>query len=434
MGIIESHQEKIAGLIRDLEATEKTRRETAIALLTLMGSRAVIKLHELLEHKDAELRCTSTAILEQIGDSRSIKPLLSLLEDPDGDVRSAAAKGLACFDDPVVISPLIQSCRETSHPGHRMRVVTTLLPLAMEGEKDARAFILERLLDRDEDLRIRLLSMEILHGLKKRESRDILAELEAEDIREITEKIEGFTQKSTKAARPEDVRSILAALASSDYFTWHQALERIRPGMTDIPDLLLAELSVRGGDANFCQRIEKALLKFGPTTLASIHAYFEKETRPGALESYLNLLRRFSSQSSIPYLRGCLRHLNASLRDPDLDQMNRERVHFLKCKVHETLASLNNASEKKDLLEMVEERDVHPNPLLLQAAGEIGDRRFLVPLMRLFSEYLELDAISAEAIKSAFLKIAAREKVRATHKMFKNLEGLNQQVLFKIFI
>jgi hypothetical protein len=432
MGITESQHEKIKRLVRDLGSADKNRRETAVALLTIMGHRAVRNLHESLKSRQPALRLHSARVLGQIGDPRSMEPLLARLADPHPDVRSLAARSLSRLDAPELVPRLIETFNKQPDPGSRQHTVTALLSKARKGDGEAKAFVRDRLLDRGENPDIRLRALEILRYLTKKESRSVTAALRKEGREDLLAEAAGLpaTAGRTRGGMTRLVRDLL----SSDYFTWRKAYQKIHPGMETLPDLLLAELADQGGDAALCQRIEDVLLKVGPGALDSIHGYLEKETGPEMLESLLNLLRGFSDKSSVPYLQRSLHKLGEMLESSRPDELTRARIHYLKAKTHNLLAALACNDEKDDLLDMLQLGEDFVSPLLIEAAGKIGDRPFLLPLLALYSRHLETDPAYAEAVKAAFLQIASRKRVRATHSVFKHLKGKDQQLLLKIFV
>jgi hypothetical protein len=92
-----SSSKQIAALVADLSAVSDVTRETAVARLTVLGSRAVERLIAAAEpggHADA--RAAAWRALEAIGDSRALEPALAALAAPDRDPAiGVAAAGVA---------------------------------------------------------------------------------------------------------------------------------------------------------------------------------------------------------------------------------------------------------------------------------------------------------------------------------------------------
>jgi len=92
-----SSSKQIDALIADLAAGSSVTRETAVARLTLLGTRAVERLIVTARSvADANARTAAWRALEAIGDSRALEPALAVLGSPEADpLVSAAAAGVA---------------------------------------------------------------------------------------------------------------------------------------------------------------------------------------------------------------------------------------------------------------------------------------------------------------------------------------------------
>jgi hypothetical protein len=88
---------QIDALIADLGGGSAVTRETAIARLTLLGTRAVDRLIAVTAAgADADVRTAAWRTLEAIGDSRALQPALAALAAPDLEPAiAAAAAGVA---------------------------------------------------------------------------------------------------------------------------------------------------------------------------------------------------------------------------------------------------------------------------------------------------------------------------------------------------
>ena len=98
MAIRASASLEVRRLLGDLEGDDAVRRETAVARLAVIGTRAV---RQILEHlaaaEPAAVKAPLLLALESIPDPRAVEPVLSALSSDDGEVRVAAiraARGL----------------------------------------------------------------------------------------------------------------------------------------------------------------------------------------------------------------------------------------------------------------------------------------------------------------------------------------------------
>jgi HEAT repeat protein len=96
VAIRSSASQEVRRLVADLTSVgpdQATRRDAAIARLTVIGTRAVRQLLDALSARPAPAQHTSLLLaLEAIPDPRAVEPVLSGLGDGDIDVRIAAAR------------------------------------------------------------------------------------------------------------------------------------------------------------------------------------------------------------------------------------------------------------------------------------------------------------------------------------------------------
>lgn len=99
MVIKRSAGQEIRTLVADLDADHEVRRETAIARLAVIGTRAVDRLLALLGEPAVSPRAVVSALraLESIGDIRALAPTLALLESPNAEIGTAAVAVLRTF-------------------------------------------------------------------------------------------------------------------------------------------------------------------------------------------------------------------------------------------------------------------------------------------------------------------------------------------------
>jgi hypothetical protein len=92
VAITRSSAREVAALLADLESGTDAARETAVARLSVIGTRAVAGLLNLLAaSRESAARAGALAALEAIGDPRAADAAFGCVDDDDGAVRSAAA-------------------------------------------------------------------------------------------------------------------------------------------------------------------------------------------------------------------------------------------------------------------------------------------------------------------------------------------------------
>ena len=98
MPITPSASRQIESLISELSSESETRREAAVARLTVAGGRAVGALVRFVGSQPAsEAKLAALRALDAIGDARALDAALGALEDPDARVVSAAVALLRQF-------------------------------------------------------------------------------------------------------------------------------------------------------------------------------------------------------------------------------------------------------------------------------------------------------------------------------------------------
>lgn len=99
MAIRTSAAKEIDGLIANLGSDRALARETAIARLTVIGSRAVARLVSLVDQPDRGVasRVAALRALEGLGDSRALEPALRAAGDADADVAAAGVAVIRTF-------------------------------------------------------------------------------------------------------------------------------------------------------------------------------------------------------------------------------------------------------------------------------------------------------------------------------------------------
>jgi hypothetical protein len=92
VGITHSSAREVAALLADLESGTEVARETAVARLAVIGTRAVAGLLKLLgSSRVSAARVGALAALEAVGDPRAADAAFRCLEEDDAAVRAAAA-------------------------------------------------------------------------------------------------------------------------------------------------------------------------------------------------------------------------------------------------------------------------------------------------------------------------------------------------------
>jgi hypothetical protein len=154
--------------------------------------------------------------------------------------------------------------------------------------------------------------------------------------------------------------------------------------------------------------------------------------------SYLHEFDRFSEATQVQIVKGLVR-LVGSIAPAEASQalnllikrlvavqesgINRRSWHFIqqiKMEIHAVLASLGCRSALDDLIALLGSGEEPVFPMVIQSVGLIGDRRALIPLIRLHALEGGETWLCTE-IRKAFRKIIRRENVDEAE--LRNLSG-----------
>jgi len=165
-----------------------SRRDSAVARLTLLGERALPPLLASLPAATAPTRLGALTVLGSLRDARALPAVLRLVGDADTRVACLAAEVAASHPDPRTIGPLSRALA-SSRPSLRRAAASALVALHAAGVVEALAPLLERLFDEREEASLRGLALDAVSLLRPRQRRPILERLGAPAHPELARRI-----------------------------------------------------------------------------------------------------------------------------------------------------------------------------------------------------------------------------------------------------
>jgi hypothetical protein len=150
------------------------------------------------------------------------------------------------------------------------------------------------------------------------------------------------------------------------------------------------------------------------------------------LESFVDLVGVQHDRRAAGPLLDQLAKLNRAIKRNG----NKQLVHCCesaKVKVHRLLADLGEKGGLDDLLDMLGDGRKRVRDGVVDAVTRLGDRRALVPLVRLYDIEEHVSFSGAQFIKEAIREIARRERVTADDRLFKDLTAAEKAVLDRVF-
>ena len=150
------------------------------------------------------------------------------------------------------------------------------------------------------------------------------------------------------------------------------------------------------------------------------------------LESFIDLIGvQHDRRSAAPFLEQ-LAKLNRAIKRNG----NKQLVHCCeaaKVKLHRHLADLGEKGGLSDLLETLGDGRKRVRDGVVDAITRLGDKRALVPLLRLYDIEEHVSFSGAQFIKEAVREIARREHVTADDRMFRDLTAAEKAILDRVF-
>ena len=294
MPIVASRARDIQRLIDQLGDARPSRRDSAVAQLTLLGERAVERLLASLPAATPAARLGILSVLGRLRDSRARAPLLKLIEDEDESVARLAAETAASDPDPRAVEPLSRALA-SPRPAPRRTAAAALARLHAAGVVEALAPLLDRLFDEAEDAAVRGLALEAVSLLGPRQLKPVLERLRATSGAELADRIEGLQTARPTSRRSEDVREPMAEGPA--------AIPRLRRRLEELSERLAAG-EAPGRIAQEKARLHVALAGLG--SRIALHDLREMlQARPcRAAEGLLEAAGRLADPTLLPAIVG----------------------------------------------------------------------------------------------------------------------------------
>ena len=150
------------------------------------------------------------------------------------------------------------------------------------------------------------------------------------------------------------------------------------------------------------------------------------------LESFIDLIGVQHDRRSAQPLLEQLAKLNRTIKRNG----NKQLVHCCesaKVKIHRLLADLGEKGGLGDLLETLGDGKKRVRDGVVDAVTRLGDKKALVPLVRLYDIEEHVSFSGAQFIKEAIREIARREHVTSEDRLFKDLTAVEKAVLERVF-
>lgn len=239
-------------------------------------------------------------------------------------------------------------------------------------------------------------------------------------------------------AAKEEIRKHVKELLSDDFSVRAASMTTLGKYGSDAAEAIVDALVRKPAETNALINFSDALAEIGKPSLNVIlhalnHIAEVKRCEDAYLiENFVDILSVLRDRRAGSTLLEQLAKLNTAIKR----NHNAQLVHcceLAKVKIHRALVELGEKGGLSDLLEMLGDGRKRVRDGVVEVITRIGDRRALVPLVRLYDIDEHVTFSGAQFIKEAIREIARREHVTPDDKLFKDLVPAERAALDRVF-
>jgi HEAT repeat protein len=239
-------------------------------------------------------------------------------------------------------------------------------------------------------------------------------------------------------AAKEEIRKHVKELLSDDFSVRAASMSSLEKYGADAAEAIVDALVKKPSEPHALTNFSDALAELGKPSLNVIlhalnHILEVKRCEDVYLiENFVDILSLLRDRRAAATLLEQLLKLNAAIKR----NHNAQLVHcceLAKVKIHRTLVEFGEKGGLEDLSEMLGDGRKRVRDGVVDAITRIGDRRALVPLVRLYDIDEHVTFSGAQFIKEAIREIARRERVTPDDKLFRDLAPAERAALDRVF-
>lgn|SRR5258708_18341333 len=238
-------------------------------------------------------------------------------------------------------------------------------------------------------------------------------------------------------AAKEEIRKHVKDLLSDDFNVRAASMTSLEKYGSAAAEAIVDAL-VKKPESQALTNFSGALAELGkPSLHVILHAlnHIVEVKRPAdayLIENFVDILSSLRDRKVAATLLEQLAKLNAAIKR----NHNAQLVHcceLAKVKIHRALVEFGEKGGLEDLIEMLGDGRKRVRDGVVEAVTKIGDRRTLVPLVRLYDIDEHVTFSGAQFIKEAIREIARREHVTPEDKLFRDLNPAERAALDRVF-
>lgn len=404
-------------------------------LLAVPRNKKVPLLIEALAKSDDYTKQKICFILGGTDDERCIEPLLALLAEPNPAVKLAAMDALQFFAVPTIV-PHLSKQLYSKKPEIRWQAVMTLASLLKLGVKEAGHVLAEKVKDETEDEKIRRMALKELRYFPAAELKPILKQFSGISSASIYAEILFMEEALAYQESPEykdrikklvdkfiQIDNILDKIKFEEKLLEHGSL---------VISLMLEQLFENPDDVKLSADITRLLDRMGaraiPALKKAFDSYndFENYRLAVAITILFFPLENERFKPVMDSVVSLLNRLNTYIDEKRSEQITTE-FDYIKSEIHLLIAKHGCKDAIADLKELIGDGTNRCYVQIIEAAGRVGGKEFIIPLLNLYK--IKASDFEGKAIKKAFKAIVKREKVKRADEIFLSLDADQQQVL-----
>ncbi|HLY11902.1 MAG TPA: HEAT repeat domain-containing protein [Planctomycetota bacterium] len=239
-------------------------------------------------------------------------------------------------------------------------------------------------------------------------------------------------------AAKEQIKKHVKDLLSDDYHVRAASMTSLEKYGSAAAEVIVDALVKKPEEPHALTSFTDALSEIGkPSLNVILHAlnHLVEVKRPAdayLIENFVDLISSLRDRRAVPTLLEQLAKLQAAIKRNHHPQL----VHcceLAKVKIHRALVEFGEKGGLNDLIEMLGDGRKRVRDGVVEAVSRIGDRRTLVPLVRLYDIDEHVTYSGAQFIKEAIREIARRERVTPDDRLFKELNAAERAALDRVF-
>jgi HEAT repeat protein len=238
--------------------------------------------------------------------------------------------------------------------------------------------------------------------------------------------------------RKEEIQKHIKELLSDNYTARAQSINELGKYGEDAAEALVDTLLKKPDHPHALANLSDALAEIGkPSINVLLHALnhlveVKRCEDVYVLESFVDLLGMLHDRKAAAPLLEQVAKLNRAIRR----NHDKQLVHCseaAKVRIHKVLIDLGEKGGLEDLLEMLGDGRRRVRDGVVETMTRIGDRRALVPLVRLHDIEEHVSWSGAQFIREAIREIARRERLGPEDRIFKDLASAEKASLERVF-